>query len=359
MACYRKFRFAEWLLSSGQHIWLQQYVRLLNDWCEFNNNTRNFLLAVSFLGTGEYMKAEDLFLIAAKGIFTDKFLMDRILSIPGSDDWRRASVNYYLKVIRLFELHGARDHVLSIATKALENVDPTDPHVATLYSIKFFHHLALKHYDQAYDSINANPEEERKKDNLRDLLKTLFNNRELDKLMTYSQSDLDHHFYTIATDYARSFDPLHNLYYDFMYAFAISRGVTFFRLGAAVMYEQAYRLKHYNTVEALEKQIKCYLACINVLSLCTKDQAYLIKPNDSDDKSEGVIIPKRLGSNEECFEVTMENKVGLLDIKPQLELASARLRLVRFYPRNLTDPSITPTEVVRYLTSAEYSNTLC
>lgn len=26
----------EWLLSSGQHLWLQQHVRLLSNWCEWN-----------------------------------------------------------------------------------------------------------------------------------------------------------------------------------------------------------------------------------------------------------------------------------------------------------------------------------
>ncbi|KAK4875779.1 hypothetical protein RN001_012201 [Aquatica leii] len=355
--------FAEWLLSSGQHIWLQQYVRLLNDWCEWNNSTRNFLLAVSFLSTGEHKKAQDLFLKAAKGIFTDKFLMDRILCVPGSDDERRAYVNYYLKVIQLFDLHGARDCAISIATKALSNVDPKDPHVATLYSIKFIHHLSLQHYDQAYNSINSNPDEGRKKDNLRDLVKTLFDHKELDKLMTYSYTDLDQHCYNIVTDYARASDPLHNSYYDFLYAFCINR--TFFRLAASVMYEQAYRLKHYNTIEALEKQIKCYLACINALSLVSKNQAYLIKPTDPDAEPEVITIPKRYGSDDRNRLITIENKIVLLeiaDVKPELELASARLRLVRFYPRNLTDSLITPTEVVGYLSSAgmfKYALLLC
>lgn len=62
----------------------------------------NFLLAASLLSTGEHNKAQDLFLKAAKGIYSDQFLADHILVSPDSQYESSGYVNYYLKV-REFE----------------------------------------------------------------------------------------------------------------------------------------------------------------------------------------------------------------------------------------------------------------
>uniref|UniRef100_A0A1Y1M1R8 Uncharacterized protein n=1 Tax=Photinus pyralis TaxID=7054 RepID=A0A1Y1M1R8_PHOPY len=354
--------FPEWLLTSGQHIWLQQYWRLLKEWCECNNCTRTFLLAVSFLSTGEHHKAECLFVNAANGIFKDKFLMDRILTIPGSED-KKADVNYYLKVIQLFNLYGARDCAINIANIALSIADHSDPHVATLYSIKFKHHLALKHYDEAYNSININPDEERKKDNIRDLIKTLFDRRELDRLLVYSDVGLDLHFYKIIIGHARSADPMDNLYYDFLYAFFITRGTPQMRMAATVMYEQAFRLQQYNTVEALEKQVKSYLACINVLHLTPQNVSPVLRPTDPDAPLERIQLPASFDDDTEVISLKPNlDVVYISDVKKELELASARLRLLRYNPDSLANNLTTPTEVVSFLCAAgifKYALLLC
>lgn len=107
---------AEWLLSSGQHVWLQEYVRLLRSWCEWNNCTSkliysfvnieintaifvgNFLLACSYLLTSDNYKARELFELAAKGTLKDSFLRKTILKNNIDDDAAKALVTYYLKV---------------------------------------------------------------------------------------------------------------------------------------------------------------------------------------------------------------------------------------------------------------------
>lgn len=38
------FIFGEWLIGSCQHILIQEYVRLLNSWCEWNKYSREFNL---------------------------------------------------------------------------------------------------------------------------------------------------------------------------------------------------------------------------------------------------------------------------------------------------------------------------
>lgn len=57
----------------------------------------SFLLAASFLTSGENYKAQELFQAAAKGIFTDQFLEQRILR-TSVDNPTKAYINYYLKV---------------------------------------------------------------------------------------------------------------------------------------------------------------------------------------------------------------------------------------------------------------------
>ncbi|XP_074031669.1 nuclear pore complex protein Nup160 isoform X2 [Leptinotarsa decemlineata] len=323
---------AEWLLSSGQHLWLQQYVRLLGNWCEWNSCTRNFLLAASFLTTGENYKAQELFERAAKGIFTDTFLQERVLK-GAEDNPTKAYINYYLKVIQLFELHKARDCAISIANTALSVVEPTDPLTATLYSIKFKHQLALKHYELAFDSLYSNPDAERKKDNLRDLVKTLLDEKKLDKLLNFTYGNLDEFFTNILLSRARASDGINNIFYDFLYSYQIKRGALSHRLAASVMYEQAFRLNHINTAESLEKQVKCYLAAKNVLQLCKPEHAWVVRPSDPDEEEEEIIIQPLAGSKQELTVVKLQKQVEVVNIeviKTELIFASAKLKLARF-----------------------------
>lgn len=63
------------------------------------------------------------------------------------------------------------------------------------------------------------------------------------------------------------------------------------------MYEQAFRLNHANNIDALEKQVKCYLAAKNVLHLCQPEHAWVVRPADPDDEDEEVVLQPLAGSN--------------------------------------------------------------
>lgn len=67
---------------------------------------------------------------------------------------------------------------------------------------------------------------------------------------------------------------------------------------ASIMYEQAFRLMQYNTMEALEKQVKCYLAAINSLNLCEKKFAWVLRPADPDLTDEEIVLSPLAGSDE-------------------------------------------------------------
>lgn len=94
----RHFVFPEFLLASGQHLLIQEYVRLLHGWCEWNNCSRKFLLGSALLDVGEPYKAYDLLVQAAKGITTDDFMASKL--VPSSDNLNEQQllVLYYLKV---------------------------------------------------------------------------------------------------------------------------------------------------------------------------------------------------------------------------------------------------------------------
>ena len=94
----RHFVFPEFLLASGQHLLIQEYVRLLHGWCEWNNCSRKFLLGSALLDMGEPYKAYDLLVQAAKGITTDDFMASKL--VPSSDNLseQQLLVLYYLKV---------------------------------------------------------------------------------------------------------------------------------------------------------------------------------------------------------------------------------------------------------------------
>lgn len=64
------------------------------------------------------------------------------------------------------------------------------------------------------------------------------------------------------------------------------------------MYEQAYRLNHLNMVEALEKQVKCYLAAKNLLQLCKPEHAWVVRPADPDAEDEVIVLEPLAGSNQ-------------------------------------------------------------
>lgn len=327
---------AEWLLSSGQHIWLQQYVRLLSNWCEWNDCTRFFLLACALLLTSENYKAMELFKSASKGVLTDSFMMEKILRHCDEDQPSKLYVHYYLKVIQLFELNNADDYAIQIANTALSNnvVSADDPLSATLYSIKFKNHLKLKHYSQAFDSLNLNPDVNRRYDNLRDLVKCLLDERRLDILIEFNYGNLEETFCEIILSRARAVDCIDNIFYDFLYSFYIRKGSAYFRLAGSAMYEEAFRLMYNQNIDALEKQVKCYLACINILRLIDPKNAWVVRPKEYEEQ-EDIVLPVHIASKGESCIIPLGKEIDAVDIheiQKEYQFACARLKLGRYNP---------------------------
>ncbi|XP_055383036.1 nuclear pore complex protein Nup160 homolog [Condylostylus longicornis] len=276
------FVFGEWLFGSCQHIVIQEYVRLLNKWCEWNNSSRQFILAVSLLDNGEVHKAYDLFLQSANGVHTEQFLIERILKNATNLTLNEALAKYYLKVIQLFEQHNSLDNIIAMAQVAIGILDKNDSQLPMFQSIVFNSHLVLEHYEEAYHSLIFNAEPSRRKDCLRQLVVSLFNKKRLDLLLHFEYAGLQEEFENILESRARSMAIEENEVYNFLYAFYVNKDNM--RKASSCMYEQALRLQlESDCSESIQKRYDSLLMCLNTLYLVDERFQWIVRPILSDE----------------------------------------------------------------------------
>lgn len=347
------FIFPEWLLSSCQFLLVQEYVRLLSTWCEWNSASRKFILAMALLEMGETRKACAHFLRASSGILTDSFLATSLLeSSPSTES--RALVLYYLKTIELFEQHSAADCIIELAETAITVAEKDDPNLPTLHSIVFTQHLNLGHHTEAYHCLNSNPDAGRKSDCLRQLVVTLFERKKLIDLVSFPYVDMYEDLERIVIGRARSVDLMENNYYNFLYSFHVNKGNL--RKAASVMYEQAMRLsQESHTIEIITREAHCLLACINSLNLVDKKYRWIVRPV-VDQTYPGEKNPKKKRSinGKEVLHYKVKKLVEVLelnDIKKEYYLVNARLELSKHSTEIHTVAQAGPAEIIAVLTS--------
>lgn len=93
----------------------------------------------------------------------------------------------------------------------------------TLHSIAFVNHLRLEHHQEAYQSLNSNPDSARQVDCLRQLVVNLFELRRLDLLLEFPYENLVQDLERIVQSRARSLDISNSAFYNFLYAFHIKK----------------------------------------------------------------------------------------------------------------------------------------
>lgn len=167
-------------------------------------------------------KACDNFLRASNGILTDTFLEEALLGASDAPE-NHALIQYYLKVIKLFDEHNASDCIIEIAETAIATADVDNPDLPTLHSIIFAQHLSLGHHTEAYHWLYANPDAARRADCLRQLVVTLFEKKLLIDLISFPYVDMYEDLEKIVEGRARSVDLLENNYYNFLYSFHINK----------------------------------------------------------------------------------------------------------------------------------------
>ena len=381
--------FQQFLLAACQHMQIQEYVRLLSTWCDWNCHSRQFLLGSALLNMAEPEKACDWMIQAAGGVVSDRFLSNQIFSrqeleekngeengASGDATTKRLTILYFLKVIQLFEQFGYYDYVIDLAKTAMGVCDEKDPDRTTLCYILFSYHLKLGHNDEAYDAMVANPDKSRRKDSLRQFIVTLFERKHLKKLANYPYIDMFEDLEAIIESRARSVDLTVNNYYDFLYSFHVMKEN--YRKAAHVMYECGMRLgTELFTLEGLKKQAKCYLSCLNCLKLVNPKNAWIVRPMliNTDSNSTNFLnttppnlppgtSPKRTVDGEELstelrFPPKRMEVLEMYEIEREFQLICARLKLTNKRQTSLPEsatmlmgPAISPKETVSLLISS-------
>ncbi|XP_067136973.1 nuclear pore complex protein Nup160 [Centruroides vittatus] len=354
------FLFPEFLLVQCQYLPLQEYVRLLQHWCEWNTCSYQFLVANCHLCLGEPQKAFDLFCQAAEGINNELFLHNKL--IQGIEQTSSSSliVQYYLKVIQLFEFFKQPEYIILLADTAINVIEPEDPSIPVFWSLIFKYHLELNHNEEAYTAMIGNPDPIRRKDSLRQFIVVLCERRELQSLIEFSYADLKNDVVNILESRARSTDLLTQNYYSILYAFHIHNNN--FRKAASIMYEHALRLsREVFGRESLVKQAQCYLAVLNCLRLIDQQYAWIVKPipTVTDNKDEPInVSPKRNFDGERIPQsgTTKMEVLEIEDIKHEYDLVHARLKLLQndSSPTNIAASLLSPGETVTLLVNSGF-----
>lgn len=302
-----RFIFGEWLANTQQHLLVEEYVRLLNGWCEYNSCSRQFILGLSHMEMGEPQKAFDMFIDSAKGVLSEPYLASYTRGNSDLDEERTSNemlCQYYLKIMRLFEKYEVYDCVITVAEIAIGCAD-RESQLAMFQSIVFNNQMHLKHYEEAYHSLIHNVELSRRKDCLRQLVIMLFQEKRFDILINFPYTNLEQDLQNIVETRARSMQIEGNEHYNFLYSYYIKN--TNMKKAANVMYEKSLRfLYEGNSIESLQQRYNSLLTCYNALSLVEPEYRWLAKPVIED--------PKVDDDEDEIMESDTPTQIEVIDI---------------------------------------------
>lgn len=347
------YSFPKSLSDLGQHLQLQEYVRLLAGWCDRNWETRNFLLATSLLGCNEHHKACQLFReIAHKRYLTEPYIQQQVLRMVGDELPSQQSLLslYFLRVIRAFEQARHPECVITLAEEALSPMPPDDPNVPVLRSLLFKCQLELGHMEQAYHAMIQNPDADRRNDCLRQLVVVLCERRQLSTFITFPFKDMESDVIHILESRARASDVVGQPYYDILYAMHI-KGRRY-RRAASAMYE--YGLRLHNEVagpQSLKRQELCLMVAINALMLLKPADAWIAMPAFAE-------ASKTDSSSRDESSAQAKKKIEVIEvgaIRRKLSLVRAWLLLLESGQEGMGTP-LTPDETVLLLVTHGHFN---
>nr|XP_014343546.1 PREDICTED: nuclear pore complex protein Nup160 [Latimeria chalumnae] len=295
------FLFPECLMGNCQYVQLQEYVRLLQPWCQVNVGSCRFVLGQCYLVMGESQKALECFREAAFAVGREEFL-HRLIRVEDEEALPTPRLQYYNKVLRLLEDTGLPELVIQLATIALTESDRDWKSQAALRTRIFKHHLDLGHNTQAYEALTQNP-------------------------------DPSSFVVGIIESRARAVDLMTHNYYELLYAFHIYRHN--YRKAGTVMFEYGMRLgREVRTRRGLQKQVNCYLAAINCLRLIRPEYAWIVQPASGGVYERPGASPKRSHDGDYTAMPTNQ-KIEILELKDlerEYKIAQTRLTLAHHDP---------------------------
>ncbi|XP_037294626.1 nuclear pore complex protein Nup160 [Manduca sexta] len=269
------FEFGWWLARANQPRLVQNYVLLLEPWCEWNACSRQFILGLALLEMEDAEGAYAAFCKAAKGVSTEPFLRQLVAPRDQRLTHHQALVLYYLKVIKLFEIHDAGACVVRLAETAISIADSDDPNLAMFQWVVFKWHLSGGRTARALAAAAANPSRAARAAAAAAALATLGARGELGALA--SCAALAAEAERAAAGRAKLHDALdHNPYYDFLYALHLSRH--HYRKAAAVLYERAARCGAERGAEGGAARRRWLAGALTCLRLAKPQHAFIARP---------------------------------------------------------------------------------
>ncbi|XP_037694406.1 nuclear pore complex protein Nup160 [Choloepus didactylus] len=324
--------FLECLMGNCQYVQLQDYIQLLQPWCQVNVGSCRFMLGRCYLITGEGQKALECFRQAASEVGKEEFL-DRLIHSEDGEIVSTPRLQYYDKVLRLLDVVGLPELVIQLATSAITETGDDWKSQATLRTCIFKHHLDMGHNSQAYEALTQIPDSSRQLDCLRQLVVVLCERSQLQDLVEFPYVNLHNEVVGIIESRARAVDLMTHNYYELLYAFHIYRHN--YRKAGTVMFEYGMRLgREVRTLRGLEKQGNCYLAAINCLRLIRPEYAWIVQPASGAVYDRPGASPKR-NHDGECTAVPTNRQIEILeleDLEKECSLARIRLTLAQHDP---------------------------
>ncbi|CAK1556305.1 unnamed protein product [Leptosia nina] len=317
------FEFGWWLASIHQPRLVQNYVNMLEPWCEWNACSRQFILGLSLLELDDAEGAYTAFCRAAKGVSSEPFLRQLVAEPHNRLAHHHALVLYYMKVIKLFEIHDAGACVVRLAETAISIADKDDPNLAMFQWVVFKWHLSGGRTERALSAAAANPAPHARHAAAATLLTTLAERKELGALVRCSA--LASEAERAAAARAKLHDAhTDNPYYDFLYALHVSR--QHYRKAAAVMYERATRCGTERGGTTLRR--KFIAAALTCLRLARPQHAFLARP-----PAQGQTTTAQVIGPEELAAELREDDLEALDPVQQALKKSEAIDFDRLYPK--------------------------
>lgn len=348
---------AEALWAGGQLGALNELERRLRHWFPDGAGGRLLLRALALLAVGRHESACQLLMSVASTISagirepTVTRLLRLTVSSSHSSDPDHMLAEFYLRALRVLEIHRYSSSVLVLAERAVQICGTEESLGCTLCSILFKYQLELGHVSAAFCTLQCRPLADSRPHKVRQLLAHLLERQQLRWLLQLplSAGPLLEQVEATLWDMARA---RHVQCYWLLFALHVR--VCDYRRAGRVMYELARRLVADSSAvgydadpNLLLQRHQCLSAAANALQLVKPDNAWTVTAgnddgnDDDDDYNQG--RSEQAGRNKLCV-VTLE------EIRVEVACIWARHLLLSRHSVSTGD-SVTPSELVALLSA--------
>ncbi|EFO22252.2 hypothetical protein LOAG_06232 [Loa loa] len=274
---------ARFLANYHQYSALQAYCQLNEPYITELCAAFRFFEGYAFAGLGDPEKALQSFLDALEGINREDEALNRVLSPDGNvPDEPYSELQYLLKIMAAMEVHGFHEQLVYLSRRALKEALQTK-HLHTrvlpgLYTSLFKFELITERYDDALNTLLANPVPENRRICLRELIAKLIEQGKNKVIVDLNYGNMEQQVVNILKADARTSDvSKEGYFYELIYAFHVKRDL--FQRAALTMLEYSCRLQsELQNRNVLSRRSRALSIVVSLLSLLPEADQFLILP---------------------------------------------------------------------------------